>query len=202
MGTQSGGSWAPDRHPGFTLSFSCGSLQSPFTDLEPVPRLKFSLTSIFSLAFPWKWLVLSNLRLVTKLNCCYPKIEAHALPLVFLFCFIFFIFAHLEARGIPGPGIRSEPQLRPKLGLNLCPSVPKRPRIPLRPSRNPTGLPYLPTCIAFSPFNISLGSSLDWLDKILCLLLSKHYCCEHFNQMNSPCIYYLRERQKMVFSLD
>ena len=65
----------------------------------------------------------------------------------FLFHFLFLFLASLQHMEFPGPGIRSKPQLRPKLwldpeptvpgqGSNLHPCAPRMPLIPLRHSRN------------------------------------------------------------------
>ena len=35
-------------------------------------------------------------------------------------CFLFFLFDHAAAYGVPGPGTRSEPELRPRLQLWHC----------------------------------------------------------------------------------
>ena len=63
--------------------------------------------------------------------------------LYYYYYFFFFIFGHLEAYGVPGPGIRPKPQLllgpQPTvLGqrLNPCPSAPKMLLIPLLHSGN------------------------------------------------------------------
>ena len=61
----------------------------------------------------------------------------------FLSFFLFFIFGCPEAYGVPGPGIRSEPQSQPKLQLRQCQSWILNPRCRARAR---TCVPALPRC--------------------------------------------------------